>query len=86
MSWTLRLPLVVALYCLLKTHSNCKIRYTGRLLDERDFQPPPLAEGESDAGFSQMPFDTQLPTQASTQANLLPRFGAVSASLSGIPL
>ena len=49
----------------------------GRLLDERDFYPPALAEGDSDAGFSQMPFDTQLSTQGGTQANLLNRFGAV---------
>ena len=50
---------------------------TGRLLDERDFHPPALADGDSDAGFSQMPFDTQMPTQGGTQANLLTRFGAV---------
>ena len=49
----------------------------GRLLDERDFHPPALAEGDSDAGFSQMPFDTQAGTQGGTQANLLTRFGAV---------
>ena len=52
---------------------------SGRLLDERDFQPPALAEGESEAGFSQMPFDTQMGTQGGTQANLLTRFGAVGA-------
>ncbi len=49
----------------------------GRLLDERDFHPPALAEGDSNAGFSQMPFDTQAGTQGGTQANLLTRFGAV---------
>ncbi|DBA89074.1 hypothetical protein WJX77_001689 [Trebouxia sp. C0004] len=51
--------------------------HAGRLLDERDFHPPALAEGDSDAGFSQMPFDTQAGTQGCTQANLLTRFGAV---------
>ncbi|KAL3155606.1 hypothetical protein ABBQ38_010860 [Trebouxia sp. C0009 RCD-2024] len=51
--------------------------YAGRLLDERDFHPPALPDGDSDAGFSQMPLDTQMPTQAGTQANLLTRFGAV---------
>ena len=51
--------------------------YLGHLLDERDFHPPALAEGDSDAGFSQMPFDTQAGTQGGTQANLLTRFGAV---------
>lgn len=55
----------------------------GRLLDEREYHPLPLAEGESDAGFSQMPLDTQLPGQAGTQANLLPRFGAVSVPAPG---
>ena len=54
-----------------------RVSVAGRLLDERDFQPPALAEGESDAGFSQMPFDTQAGTQGGTQANLLTRFGAV---------
>lgn len=44
----------------------------GRVLPEREFYPPALAEGDTEAGFSQMPFDTQLPTQA----NLLSRFGA----------
>ncbi|KAL0048805.1 hypothetical protein WJX82_011551 [Trebouxia sp. C0006] len=51
--------------------------HAGRLLDERDFHPPALAEGDSDAGFSQMPFDTHAGTQGGTQANLLTRFGAV---------
>lgn len=52
----------------------------GRLLDERDFHPPALPDGDTDAGFSQMPLDTQMAaTQAGTQANLLTRFGAVDA-------
>ena len=54
---------------------------SGRLLDEKDFHPPALADGDSDAGFSQMPLDTQLATQGGTQANLLTRFGAVDAPL-----
>ena len=61
------------------------ISSAGRLLDERDFHPPPLADGDTDAGFSQMPFDAQLPTQTGTQANLLPRFGAVVAPSTGAP-
>lgn len=51
--------------------------FSGRLLDERDFHPPALADGDSDAGFSQIPLDTQMATQGGTQANLLTRFGAV---------
>ena len=53
---------------------------SGRLLDEADFHPPALADGDTDAGFSQMPLDTQMATQGGTQANLLTRFGAVDVA------